>query len=358
MSRYRVGVIGLGRISSTIDDEVQGHPTVMLPYAHTAALLEIAEVDVVAGADPYKAQRDAYVQRWGVDHVYADYHDMLDKENLDIVCVATSAKPRPEIVKTIAQSGAKAIYAEKPLAFSLADADEMVAVCRENKVALGVGCTRRWDAWWQMSRKLIADGELGEILQVNGYGEAAISHNGSHMMDLIRYLLGDVPVSWVFGEAESDEAAESGNDLRMNGYLAFANGTRAFVRTMPSGASNWVFDVIGEKGALRAAANGSDIEWYQPAEKGINTRRPIPRPQHIEAPTVTAFRDMIAAIETGKKPECAGEDGIAVLELALALRESHLRGGCRVDLPLTDRSLSIRSAETLNETPKALRPKG
>jgi predicted dehydrogenase len=354
VATYRVGVVGLGRISSTIDDEVQGHPSVMLPYSHTACFREVREVEVVAGADPFEEQRDAYGERWDIDRLYADYREMLENENLDVVSVATSAKPRPEIVKTIARSGVKGIYAEKPLAFSLAEADEMAAVCRENGVALAVGCTRRWDPWWQMTRTLIADGAIGRVLQVNAMGEAGISHNGSHMIDLVRFLAGDVPVDWVWGEAESDEAAESMNDLRMNGYLAFQDGARAFIRTMPSGASNWIFEVIGETGALRATGNGSDIEWWQPADKGILTRRPIPRPQRVEAPGVVAIRDLIDAIETGTKPECAGEDGIAALEIAIALRESHRNGGCKVHLPLEDRSLFIRSMEALSDVPRAV----
>ena len=50
MAKYRVGIIGLGRIASTIDDEVQGHPSVMLPYSHMACYREVDEVEVVAGA--------------------------------------------------------------------------------------------------------------------------------------------------------------------------------------------------------------------------------------------------------------------------------------------------------------------
>ena len=355
MSRYRTGIIGLGRISSTIDDEVQGHPAVMLPYAHTACFRAVDEVEVVAGADPFPEQREAFGRRWDIDRLYADYREMVEQENLDIVSVATSAKPRPEIVQALAESGVRAIYAEKPLAITLAEADAMVAACAARGVVLAVGCTRRWDAWWAMARSLIADGQIGKLLQINAHGDAAISHNGSHLIDLIRYLAGDEQISWVFGEAESDEAAQSNDDLRMNGYLAFAGGARAYIRTWPSGAANWTVDIIGETGTLRATGNGSDIEWLQPVTGGVLTRRPIPRPQRIESPGVRAVRDLVVGIETGKKPECAGEDGVAALETAIALRESHRRGGCRVDLPIVDRSLGINSMETLRgDTPRAL----
>ncbi len=357
MAKYRVGIIGLGRIASTIDDEVQGHPTVALPYSHMACYSEVDQVEVVAGADPFEQQRNDFGARWGVENLYADYREMLEKENLDIVSIATSAKPRPAILAEVAKYPVKLIFAEKPLATSLAEADEMVALCRERGVKLAVGCTRRWDAWWTMARSIIASGQIGQLLQINAMGNAGISHNGSHLIDLIRFLTGNEPIDWVFGEAESDELAISDDDLRMNGYLAFRNGVRCFIRTWPAGAaSEWSVDIAGETGTLRASANGGDIEWWSVVEKGMPVRRPIPRPQRILSPGVNAVHDFIAAIETGKKPECAGEDGVAALEVAIALRESHRLGGRRVELPLVDRSLGIRSAETLRgDLPVAIR---
>ena len=48
---YRVGVIGCGRMGSTINDEVHGNTSVILPFSHTAAYMEEPRVDVVAAAD-------------------------------------------------------------------------------------------------------------------------------------------------------------------------------------------------------------------------------------------------------------------------------------------------------------------
>ena len=360
MARYRVGIIGLGRIASTIDDEVQGHPGVMLPYSHMACYREVPAVEVVAAADPYAEQRAAFERRWGLERLYADYREMLARERLDIVSVATSAKPRPEIVTTCARAGVRAIYAEKPLAFSLAEADAMVAACREQGVTLAVGCTRRWDAYWNQAKGLLDAGELGRVLQVTAYGQAALSHNGSHIIDLVRYLAGG-EVAWVFGEMESDERAAGDADLMGNGYLAFDNGVRAFVRTWPSGGAEWEFEVVGQAGRLRSLANTREIEWWQVQATASNgrwqepVRRLFPRPQRIQSPGVRAVLDLVQCLETGKTPECSGEDGRAALEVAIALRESHRRGGRRVDLPLADRALAIRSAETLQgDLPRAL----
>ncbi|HZS32024.1 MAG TPA: hypothetical protein VFC42_01450, partial [Methylomirabilota bacterium] len=62
----------------------------------------------------------------------------------------------------------------------------------------------------------------------------------------------------------------------------------------------------------------------------------------------------IHVIETGKRPNSTGEDGVAHLEAILAMRESHRRGGVRVQLPLADRSLGILSSEVRFEVPRAV----
>jgi hypothetical protein len=62
---------------------------------------------------------------------------------------------------------------------------------------------------------------------------------------------------------------------------------------------------------------------------------------------LTIVDDLVNAIETGQHPRCSGRDGRDALEIAIAMRESHRRGGVRVDLPIEDRGLLIRSLEAI-----------
>jgi predicted dehydrogenase len=359
MAKFKVALIGLGRIASTIDDEIAGS-SIPMPMSHMGSYLDVSEVEVVGGADTYAEQREAFGRRYGFDRLYADYREMLEKERPDIVSVCTSAKPRAEIVQTIASmdAGVKAIYAEKPIAISLEEADAMVDVCHEAGIVLAVNCSRRWDPWYKMSRKLIDDGEIGEVMQVNVNQVGNLSHN-SHMLNLARYLAGgDGRVSWVFGDLESDEKAHSDDDLGGTSYLAFENGVRALVRQ-----EAWSYnesDVMGSEGRIRAINDGQEFELWKFAEggrRGQPVRHLFPKPQRIEAPNVLAIRDMMSCIENGGEPLSSGEEGRHDLEVAIALRESHRRGGVRVDLPITDRSQKIISYEVMrwpDGTPRAV----
>jgi len=359
---YRAAVIGLGRMGSTYDDELHQGGTTFFPYAHAPSYVATPGVELVAGADPHDEQRAIFGDRWDVapDHLYSDYREMLANEALDIVSVCTTARIRAQIVRDLANAGVKAIWAEKPLALSLAEADEMVAACQAHGVVMAVNCSRRWNPFFAETRRMIEAGELGDLLQITAYGQCGLSHNGSHLIDSIRYLAGG-NVEWLFGEMESDAAAASDDDLMGNGYLAFDNGVRAYLRGMPTGVASWEFDVLGTEGRVRLVAGCLELELTKlvpggPRGRGVPAKLPFPLPRQIPGTGVTIVEDIKQAIEGDQPPRCSGEDGLAALEIAMALRESHREGGSKITLPLADRSLRMLSAEIKDDaTPARVR---
>lgn len=346
MGRYRVGVIGLGRMASTIDDEVTGGKvsSVLLPYSHTGAYVAVPEVEVVAAADLLPDKREAFGQRWGVTALYEDYRDMLANEGLDLVSVCTRTFDRCEAVLACAEAGVKAIYAEKPIAVSLQDADTMVEACAAKSIPLAIGCSRRWDPWHQRARELTEEGWIGQRLNVTGMLSCGLSHNGSHLIDIVRYHAGNANVQYVFGDMVSDEAAAKDDDLSGNGYLHFDNGVAGWVRGTSCGRLGGVeVDLLGSEGRIRGLGNGLTWELYRKCDddrlSGLASVA-FPRPQRILAPNVNATYDLIHCLEQGGDPACSGKDGRAALEIAIALRESH-RERARIDLPLADRTLQM-----------------
>ena len=162
--------------------------------------------------------------------------------------------------KMLARAGVKAIWAEKPISLSLAEADEMGGgLPRAEGVALAINCARRWNPFFSEARKLIDEGEIGDVLQVTVYAQCGLSHNGSHAIDILRYMAGG-NVEWVFGEMQSDEAAAGESDLMGNGYLVFDNGVRAYLRSTSCGAAPWEVDVIGTTGRIRSVNNAETFE--------------------------------------------------------------------------------------------------
>ena len=90
MNMYRVGIMGCGRIASTMEDESDVHP-----ISIAGAFEALPNTEIVAGCNRGAAKLHAFGERWSVDALYHDYREMLANEALDIVCVATHPPLHP-----------------------------------------------------------------------------------------------------------------------------------------------------------------------------------------------------------------------------------------------------------------------
>ena len=348
---FRAAVIGLGRMGSTFDDEIRQGGQFFMPYCHAPTYVASPHTELVAGADPHAEQGAIFAERWGLEdgQIYADYREMLEAERPDFVSMCTTARHRAAIMIDAINAGVKAIWAEKPFTLSLAEADEVIELGARKGVAVAVNCSRRYNVYFTEARRMVEEGELGELLQITAYTQCNLSSNGSHAIDTMRYLVGG-DVEWVFGEMESDEKAAGDEDLMGNGYMVFDNGVRGFLRGTPTGAAPWEFDLIGTEGRVRSLAQGMETQYYcwvpgGPRDRGLPARAPFPLPTNVPSMGLAIIEDLVHCIDSGEPPRCSDEDGRKALEIAIALRESHRRGGCRVDLPLPDRALRILSSE-------------
>ena len=365
MARLKAAVIGLGRIASTIDEELDDFDGVEFPYGHIPCYMSMPEVEVVGMSDTWVEQREAAGAKWGFEALYADYRQMLEETRPDIVSVCTSAKPRGDILLEIANGGygVRAIWAEKPITLSLAEADAAIDACKRANIALAINCTRRWQDDYLQVNALIDDGAIGDVVSVDSRSSCGLSHNGSHLITTLTMYVPERAVS-VVGEAELDEANPD-NDFSGVGLIRFPGKVRGYVRAYDNGPNESSHDIVGTDGMVRIINDARSIQiWtaYEASEsdRQLRERRSFVR-SHFPPPVrrhsggVNAVYDLIHCIESGDDPRCSGEDAREALEIAIAIRESERRGNQPVDLPLADRSARIISGEVVrSELPRAI----
>ena len=102
---------------------------------------------------------------------------MLERERPDIVSVATQPEQRAAIVIHACEHGVRAIYAEKPMAASLEQADAMVAAVERHGVAFNMGTNRRWETPYDTMKELIHGGRYGRLLSM-------IIHQGAGLFNM------------------------------------------------------------------------------------------------------------------------------------------------------------------------------
>ena len=145
----RVGLAGLGRFGSL----------------HAGVLSSLAGVELVALADPRADQRQALAKRHGVARCYSDAAELIADPNLDAVVLTTPDDQHlAQALQAIAAG--KAVFVEKPLAPSWADAQSLRRAAAERAVWLQVGLILRYDLPHQMLQRQIREPAFGELVSI------------------------------------------------------------------------------------------------------------------------------------------------------------------------------------------------
>ncbi|MGN6360731.1 MAG: Gfo/Idh/MocA family protein [Thermomicrobiales bacterium] len=339
---YRAAVIGTGRIAGSIDDEVRGVPGMIFPYSHAGTYETCERTTIVAAADVLPDKLQEFCTRWEVPHAYSDYRELIERERPDIISVTTRPAAHRDIVVFAAEHGVRAIWCEKPLCCSMAEADEMVAACQQHGVKFNLGANRRYGPFYHQVRTLIESGAIGELRSVACYAAGSLLWSHSHATDLLLLLAGDPAVEYVQGTTSTalDDYADNRLDADpslYSAYIHFAGGVHGYM--LATLGYDW--EVTGSTGKIRINNDGREVELRQQAGQWKQlTVQPTPELARGSG-ALSCLEDLIEALDTGR--ETTGPIDLArrSQELLMGIITSHGQGGARVTLPLADRTLYV-----------------
>jgi predicted dehydrogenase len=158
-----------------------------------------------------------------------------------------------------------------------------------------------------------------------------MSFGGSHLCDLLRYLLAS-EVAWVFGRLDAPGGLF---DQGGSGILGFANGVEVFLNNRDGHAAPRELDIVGESGRIRVGDNLFPELFTKDTASpfGELVRRPFPGSVIAQSPMQVVVAELVRAIETGEEPASTLRDGRANLEIAVAFHLSHQQRR-PIDLPV------------------------
>ena len=195
MRRVKVGVIGTGFIGP----------------AHIEALRRLGHVDVAALAERSADLAKSKAQTLGIAKSYGDYRELLKDDQIESVHVCSPNYLHYEMAKAALEAG-KHVICEKPLAISVAEAEELVELADKTGLVNAVNFNIRYYPLMRQVRTMVRKGDVGQIFAVQGSylqdwlfhptdynwrlepdqsGQSrAIADIGSHWMDLIEHVTG------------------------------------------------------------------------------------------------------------------------------------------------------------------------
>jgi len=341
---YKACLIGCGRMGATIDDEVRGRPDdfLWIPFSHAAACVACERTELIAVSDIVAEKAEAIRQRYNAPRCYTDYTEMIEREQPDIVCIATRPATHKDITVYAAEHGVKGIYCEKPLCCSMEEADAMVEAVENNGVKFNYGTQRRYMPFYRKMRELIDLGELGTVQCVIAqYGVSAALWGLTHAADMLLYLAADPEIDFVQGAIVCKD--EDWEDNRLNvdpgiagGYVRFANGVHGYT-TAGTGPE---FEVCGTNGKMRTLNNGISCHFRKVKEGRILEEVPFPDVPR-ESGTVNGIKDIAEAIDMGRETQGPVQLARRSQEMLMGMIESHRLGGAHIPLPMENRSLYV-----------------
>ncbi len=359
MKNYRVAIIG----RTGKGDYGHGIDTVWLDFPGRAKIIAIA--------DENGDGRAAASRRLHCDKTYADFRLMIEREKPDIVAIGDRWLDQ-HAAMVIAAANAKAhILLEKPICPSLEQADAMIDACDRNHVHCAIAHQTRHTKRAERVRELISQGKIGEILELRGRGKE--DHRGggedlmvlgTHVLDLMRYFVGDP--KWCFAriseksQIATKQAIRPGGEGmgpvlgdRIHATYGFEKGIIGSFSTYKAkdgAGSRFGLTIHGSKGTILLGTGGlppaflvEDPSWgmkgqakWQPVNSaGLN----VPETQKdasLGAGNRLIVEDLFEAIEKDRPPLGSLRDGRWALEMILAPYASHL-ANAPVDFPLAQR---------------------
>jgi predicted dehydrogenase len=333
---------------------------------------ELDNVKIVAVADENEKGRTAAAQRLGVANAYADYREMLDKERPEIVSVADRfLDAHKDMVIACARAGAS-VFLEKPLARTLAEADEMVKACEMHHVKLAIAHQTRYSPRLDRVKEMIDSGRLGDLLEMHGRGKEDARGGGqdlmvlgTHIMDLMRFLAGDA--RWCLAQVLQNgkpvtktEVREGGEGMgpiagdHINAVYGFDRGLQATFGTHKARhgvGGRFGLTIYGSRGIIQLTTGSlppvyflddpswfpgqSKAAWEEVGSSGLGKPETL-KDAGLGMGNVWIVKDLIAAIEKDRQPRGSVYDGRTALEMIHAVYESHRVKG-PVELPLKTR---------------------
>ncbi|HUC90591.1 MAG TPA: Gfo/Idh/MocA family oxidoreductase [Paenibacillus sp.] len=316
---------------------------------HCRAYREHPDTELAAVCDLMAERAEAAGREHGVP-AYTDLRELLEKESVDVVVVATAGVEKgshhfgPAI--TAIEAG-KDVLVEKPISNSIEEARRMVAAARERGVRLACNLNHRFTPAAYRAKALVEQGKLGSLLFLNmrltirnPQEDTEWLHMRAlhpHSVDVMRYFAGDIARVQSFmtkAPGRSSWSTVSVNVEFASGAVGHLTGSYDMSMHHPIEYC----EVAGHEGRI-VIDNVYESMTYYPHDSDdlIVVRNPLFGGMHGFNDTFThRINRFISQIKAGTGPddiEASGADALAAQEVIEAAIRSHISGGIPVGVP-------------------------
>lgn len=294
--------------------------------------------ELVGVSDVDGSLADATGAEFGVEAV-TDHETLLDRDP-DCVIISVPNKFHAPIATDAMERGVH-VFCEKPLARTVDEAREMVATAMAEDVYLKVGSNLRYFRAIQRFQELVADGAVGDPMFLRGWigndgshldgswfaeeelsGGGTFLDNGCHVLDIARWLLGEVVECTGHTATLHHPIDVEDNGI---GIFRFADGELAVLQSSWTEWDGYAYlQLYGDEGSITA-----DVR-HPSATVTVRTPAGYGETEDFSGLSPTSYDDefehFLAALTGDSHPEPSGFDGLRAVQMAHAVYESDATG--------------------------------
>ena len=308
---FTSAIIGCGNIAGGYDRSVPAEWSM----THAGGYQLCPETKIVAAADTDRQVLEGFQEKWHVTRGYTDYVEMLEKEAIDILSICLPTEYHFDVFKAAVDHNIKAIFCEKPLAYDLGEAYRMFEMSHGRIVS--VNYFRRWNLTFADIIAGIQRGDFGKGINIIVRYTKGLYVNGSHFVDLMRWMWGEPKKATVIKTMKNDDPLDPGVSF----FLAFDDGVTAYFINICE--IDYVFadvDILFEKGRLVIGQRGQTLSKYTVVrEPHYNLFDVLGNSQEIETEwrncTTRAVQEIVDCLKNGGDTSCTAEDGYRAMEI-------------------------------------------
>jgi predicted dehydrogenase len=322
---HKVLIIGCGNIAGGFDadrDEIDP------PFTHAGAYRRHGSFEVTACVDPDTARREAFMRRWSVARGFSTLDEALNAgPGFDIVSICSPTAAHYADILAALQAKPRLIFCEKPVTDSAQKTREVVERCAAAGVLLAVNYTRRWDAELANFAAELKRGTWGRLRAVSCTYNKGVLNNGSHMIDALHMLLGELTLQHVappvYDMLPTDPSvpavlqSEDGVCIQLNcanagdySLFEFEFVTEKGVITIEDGGINW---------RVREARESENFKGYRALDAGTR------KPGRLAQATLAAVTEIYCVLQQGGALASTGANAIAAQVLCERMHEQAIQ---------------------------------
>jgi len=315
-SKYRVAIVGCGGISN----------------AHGNAWRNLPEIEIVGACDEKFESLKRFATEYNVQNTYNDLRQMLEKQQPDVLVIATWPSSHLKNVLEAVRGGVKGILVEKPIAVNATQLEQMIQVTERADIRLMEAFMYRHHPLTLAVKQKIEEGAIGEVRYARStfstgltdrqnwrlrgdLGGGAVMDLGCYCINIMRYLVGQEPQSvWATGKFEPvNNVWET-----LIGTLDFGDGITAQLDCSFGWTWRESYEVAGTEGTLFVQSAWGNSE----GESHFIVNGETIRVADGVNPYAAEILDLCQAVETGTPTHLPISDALGNMRVIDALHES------------------------------------